>query len=1158
MIEQKLQTPSFYRVAGVPPGYDAVLLAQLASDGRDVLFVARDDVRLAQTIDALAFFAPTVRRLALPAWDCLPYDRVSPNASLLSRRIETLAELADGGGEPQGRVVVATVSALLQRLPPRALFAGARQVLKAGDRVDFGDLLATLERFGYGRAETVMEPGEFALRGGILDIFPPGRDEPLRLDFFGDELEGVRTFDPSSQRTTGRGSEVRLLPVSEIVLDDASVTRFRSGYRTLFGIAGSGDPLYESISSGRRHIGYEHWLPLFHERLETLFDYLPAATIVLDHQAEEAKEARLDLIAEYFHARVEVTGAETGAAAMPYRPVPPDRMFVAGAELALLLQGRIAAAFSPFAEPETAAIDGGGHPGRDFRDLRVAPDANVFDALRDHIAEARSAGRRVLLTAMSAGSADRLSALLREHGVAECAIVESPDQLQAAGVGLAVLGLERGFVAPGLLVVTEQDVLGERFARAPGRRRIRPENFITEASALTEGDLVVHVDHGIGRYAGLETISVAGAPHDCLQLVYEGGDKLYLPVENIELISRYGSEEAGVQLDKLGGAAWQARKARLKQRVREMADELIRIAAARALRQGARFTPPEGLFDEFAARFPYAETEDQLKAIQDTLEDLSAGHPMDRLICGDVGFGKTEVALRAAFVAAMSGKQVAVVVPTTLLSRQHYMTFAARFANYPIQVEQLSRLVSSKKAAEVKQGLAAGTVDVVIGTHALLAKSLRFRDLGLLIVDEEQHFGVAHKERLKSLKADVHVLTLTATPIPRTLQLALTGVRELSLIATPPVDRLAVRTFVLPFDPVVIREAIMRERFRGGQTFYVCPRIEDLGGIRDSLAKLVPEAKVVVAHGRMAPTELEQAVTDFYDGKYDILLSTNIIESGLDLPAVNTIVIHRADMFGLAQLYQLRGRVGRSKIRAYAYLTLPPRQKISKTAEKRLEVMQTLDSLGAGFSLASHDLDIRGAGNLLGAEQSGHIREVGIELYQQMLEEAVAEARGGELAEAGEESWSPQINVGTAILIPEAYVGDLNVRMSLYRRIAKVDSRDEIDALAAEMVDRFGPLPPEVENLLEIVDVKRLCRLANVEKVEAGPKGALAAFRNNTFANPAGLVAYLGKQSGTAKLRLDHRLVLMRSWETPAERLRGVRRLAQELASLAAAAPGAG
>jgi transcription-repair coupling factor (superfamily II helicase) len=587
---------------------------------------------------------------------------------------------------------------------------------------------------------------------------------------------------------------------------------------------------------------------------------------------------------------------------------------------------------------------------------------------------------------------------------------------------------------------------------------------------------------------------------------------------------------------------------------------LIRIAAARAVREAPALEPPEGLFDEFCARFPYTETDDQARAIGDVLEDLGSGRPADRLICGDVGFGKTEVALRAAFVTAIDGRQVAVVVPTTLLCRQHFRTFRERFAGLPVRIAELSRLVTAKVAKEVKAGLADGTVDIVIGTHALLAKDLSFRDLALLIVDEEQHFGVAHKERLKKLKTDVHVLTLSATPIPRTLQLALTGVREMSLIATPPVDRLAVRTFVLEYDPVVIREAILREHARGGQTFYVCPRIEDLAEVRDRLARLVPEVSVVMAHGRMAPRELEASVGSFYERAANVLLSTNIIESGLDLPAVNTIVIHRADMFGLAGLYQLRGRVGRGKLRAYAYLTLPPRRKLAKTAEKRLSVMQALDALGAGFTIASHDLDIRGAGNLLGDEQSGHIREVGIELYQSMLEEAVADARsaakGGDgAAEGGEHArdWSPQISLGLPVLIPENYVPDLGVRLGLYRRLGELADRDAVDAFAAELIDRFGQLPDEVNNLLQVVAIKQLCRAAHVEKIEAGPKGMVVGFRNNTFANPAGLVSFIGRQGVGCKLRPDHRLVFRRNLEVPAERLQGVRELVQALARIAAA-----
>jgi transcription-repair coupling factor (superfamily II helicase) len=733
---------------------------------------------------------------------------------------------------------------------------------------------------------------------------------------------------------------------------------------------------------------------------------------------------------------------------------------------------------------------------------------------------------------------------------------DSWQETRQVTASLVTLGIERGFVADGIGCVSEQDLLGERISR-PARRRKRADQFIAEATEIAEGDLVVHADHGIGRYDGLVTLHVTGAPHDCLRLLYDGNDKLFLPVENIEVLSRFGTETAGVALDKLGGSSWQARKAKMKSRIRDMAGELIRVAAERRLRDAEIMAPAEGAWDEFCARFPFAETDDQSRAIADVLEDLASGRPMDRLICGDVGFGKTEVALRAAFVAAMSGGQVAVVVPTTLLARQHFRTFSTRFAGLPIKVAQLSRMVTAKDAADVRRGVADGSINIVIGTHALLSKSVTFAGIALLIVDEEQHFGVAHKEKLKALKADMHVLTLTATPIPRTLQLALTGVREMSLIATPPVDRLAVRTFIMPFDAVVIREALQRERFRGGQVFCVVPRVEDLGRMAERLAQIVPEARTVQAHGRLAPTELERVMTEFGDGKYDILLSTNIVESGLDMPAVNTLLIYRADMFGLGQLYQLRGRVGRGKQRGYAYLTWPPNHSLSVAAEKRLTVMQTLDSLGAGFTLASHDLDIRGAGNLLGDEQSGHIREVGIELYQQMLEDAVADLRAAKGREKhADRDWTPNIGLGLPVLIPETYVRDLPVRLGLYRRIGALASDGESEAMAAELVDRFGKLPEEVENLLQVVALKRACREAGVEKLEAGPKGMVLGFRGNAFGNPVGLINWLSSKGGQIRLRPDHKLALVREMNV-SERLRTARDIVKSLNRIAGQAKAA-
>ena len=1148
--------PGRFVIAGAPPGHDAHAIARVAQRiGAAVLVVARDDVRMTQIEEGLAFFAPELPRLCFPAWDNLPYDRVSPNPELVGRRLNTLVSLTGEAAADAPLVVVTTVSALVQRVPPRQVLSGAVLSLQLGDRLKPEELAAHLVRVGYVRDETVTIRGEFAARGGIVDVFPPGYPEPLRFDYFGDELEAIRTFDSGSQRTTGRIETARIEPVTEVILDDRVIERFRLAFRALAGAVEADHPLYAAVSAGRRYAGMEHWLPLFYERLETLFDYLPDAPVILDHQAEEARDARLTLIADYYQARKQADEGRFGATGAAYHPVPPEAAFMSLADWEERAEVSAVARLSPFAPPPEAQglVDAGGRPGLDFAEARKREDANVFDLVAARIREHQEEGRRVMLAAVTAGSRDRLLSVFADHNLARPVPAGSwPEAkaLPARAATAVVLPLDRGYVTAKLAVIAETDVLGERIARRAGRR-IRPENFLTEASALSAGDLVVHINHGIGRYEGLETIQVGGAPHDCLRLVYAGDDRLYLPVENIDLISRYGSDAEAVSLDKLGGAAWQGRKARLKARIREMADELIKIAAARALHSAPQAAPTPGLFDEFCARFPYDETDDQARAIDDVLADLAAGRPADRLICGDVGFGKTEVALRAAFIVALEGRQVAVVVPTTLLCRQHYQTFCERFRGYPVRIAEVSRLVSAKDIKVTKAGLADGTVDIVVGTHALLAKDVRFRDLGLLVVDEEQHFGVAHKERLKALKADVHVLTLTATPIPRTLQMALSGVRELSLIATPPVDRLAVRTFVMEHDPVVIREAILREHYRGGQTFYVCPRIEDLDGIRDQLAKLVPEVSVIMAHGRMAARELEQAIGAFYERRFNVLLSTNIIESGLDLPAVNTIIIHRADMFGLAQLYQLRGRVGRGKARAYAYLTLPVRRKLTPTAEKRLQVMQALDSLGAGFALASHDLDIRGAGNLLGDEQSGHIREVGIELYQQMLEDAVAEARGAPMAADGED-WSPQISLGLSVLIPESYVPDLGLRLGLYRRLADLKDDKDLDAFAAELVDRFGPLPDEVDNLLRIVALKQACRRAGVEKVDAGPKGATVAFHNNDFANPGGLVTMIARQAGTMTLRPDHRLVLRRSWETPGDRLAGVRRLVTELAKIAA------
>ncbi|GAB4354717.1 MAG: transcription-repair coupling factor [Oricola sp.] len=1139
--------------AGAEPFVVNALCSKAAAANGPVIYVARDGAAVGDWAQVFSFVAPDIEIIGFPAWDCLPYDRVSPGSDVAARRLAAMARFAELRERPAPAVILTTANAILQRMPLPETIAAQTITARPGQHLRMDDIAAALAAAGFERVPTVREVGEYAVRGGILDIFAPGTPEAVRLDFFGDTLESVRSFDPATQRTIGQKTEFVLQPASEISLIPESVARFRQGYLSTFGAPSRDDALYASITSQQRFAGMEHWLPLFHDELTTLFDCLPDAPVVMEHLVREALTERRAMVEDHYEARRGQSDGALGGDGVPYKPLPPDALYLTPDEAVARASTRLVIDLSPFGVPETpdtTVFDLGIAAGRNFALERADKDANVFDQAAKHVASLRAGGKRVFLAGWSDGSLTRLLQILEEHGLEGIETVSSigvASALNRTRIAAAVLNIEHGFETSGFALIAEQDILGDRLVRH--RRRKKASDFISEASALAEGDIVVHVDHGIGRFVGLRTIEAACAPHDCLEIVYAGDGRLFLPVENIELLSRYGSDSSTAVLDRLGGGAWQARKAKLKKRLLDMADQLIRIAAARAARSAPVLRPPEGLYDEFAARFPYDETEDQLAAIDAVIGDLVAGKPMDRLVCGDVGFGKTEVAIRAAFIAALNGQQVAVVVPTTLLARQHFRSFSERFRGLPVKIAHASRLAGTKALAEAKKGIADGSVDIVIGTHALLGANISFRNLGLLIVDEEQHFGVKHKERLKELKSDVHVLTLTATPIPRTLQLAMTGVRELSLISTPPVDRLAVRTFVSPFDPLVIRETLLRERYRGGQSFYVCPRISDLAEVKAFLDEQVPELKVAVAHGQMPPGELDDIMNAFYDGSYDVLLSTTIVESGLDIPTANTMVVHRADMFGLAQLYQIRGRVGRAKVRAYALLTLPARKMLTKTAERRLKVLQSLDSLGAGFQLASHDLDIRGGGNLLGEEQSGHIREVGFELYQQMLEEAVLEMKGEATDDHGH--WSPQISVGTSVMIPESYVGDLQLRLSLYRRLGELEEIRDIDAFGAEMTDRFGAMPEEVEHLLKVVYIKALCRKANIEKLDAGPKGAVIQFRNKEFADPAGLIAFIGEQGSMAKIRPDQSIVFTRDWPTPAKRLAGSALLATKLARLA-------
>lgn len=1154
-------------LTNVPEGGDSYILAELLNHtgaSHDIIHIARNDTRMEQLAEAVAFFAPEAEIHLLPAWDCQPYDRVSPNHHITSCRIDTLCTLALSRASskmPRRRIVITTVNAILQRVPAWEILSQAILHVQTGTDISLDELIGFLIRNGYTRSATANEPGEFAVRGGIVDIVASGQEEGVRLDFFGDTLDNIRLFDPLTQISSGELSAITIKPAGEVPSHPEAIQRFRQQYRAMFGAVAGDDPLYEAISDGRKYPGMEHWLPLFYEKLETLFDYLPHAAITTDHLVTEARDERIAAVLDHYQARKNTEVRESDN--VPYHPVEPDFLYVKAEEWEEAFAARQVIYFSPFAVPDSGVKDYGTVVEAGYRSVKALATEStklkksVFELLKEYVAEKRPNKTRCIIACYSNGSRERLQHILTEHGIHAMIIGAWVEAVQVSGktVGLITLPLEQGFETGSYIILSEQDVLGERIIRKSSRKK-RSENFLSEAASLTHGELVVHKEHGIGRFEGLETLVVSGENHDCLRIIYDGGDKLFVPVENIELVTRYGGENDNVRLDKLGSASWQARKARLKGRIKIAAEALLKIAAERALRTAPMLAPLKGMYEEFCARFPYSETDDQLRAIEEVEVDLSSGKPMDRLICGDVGFGKTEVALRAAFVAVGSEDrqsiQVAIVAPTTILCRQHYLTFKKRFEGLPVRIRQLSRMVPAKAATETKKLISDGQVDIVVGTHALLAKSIQFKNLGLLVVDEEQHFGVGQKERLKELRANVHVLTLSATPIPRTLQMSLTGIKELSLIATPPVDRLAVRTFVLPFDPVVIREAILREHYRGGRTFYVCPRIKDLEEVEKKLQTLVPEVKVVVAHGQMPPQKLDDIMNAFYEGKFDILLSTTIVESGLDIPNANTIIIHRSDHFGLAQLYQLRGRVGRGKIRAYAYLTLPPKKVPTGDALKRLEVMQKLDTLGAGFTLASHDMDIRGFGNLVGEEQSGHIKEVGIELYQEMLREAVAavklEKTEEEVAEA--EGWSPQINLGISVLIPETYVADLSLRLGLYRRVAGLGTREEIDSFAAELIDRFGALPKEVVHLLAIIGIKQVCRRAGIEKVDVGPKGAVVAFRHNCFAKPDVLIDFIARNAKTIKLRADQKLVVIQEWHTPEARIAGMGKVLDTIAGL--------
>ncbi len=1119
-------------------GARSLALAEAARRGH-LLAVVTPDVRGRERLeDELRFYlgdkGPPV--LTFPDWECLPYDAFSPHPDIVSSRLATLAALPH---LTTGGIVLLAAPTLMHRLPPAAHLLGHSFLLHPGDRLDIEAFRERLVRAAYRAVGQVAEPGEFAVRGGIVDLYPMGAGAPFRLDLFDDIIESIRAFDPDTQRSDALVSEIRMLPAREHPLTNEAVQAFRAAYRAAF----AGDPraslIYRDVSAGSSPPGIEYYLPLFFEKMATFFDYLPAeATFAFIDDAPGKMAAFVTEAAERYEA----------CRANIERPaLPPAQLF--------LDTGELERALAPFGQIHVGAAGAG--ILRSFVSAMppVLPlDAHglehghaLIDYLRHHTG-------RVLLVAETPGRREALRSLLGAHGLIPHAFDDWASFIAADNkLGLLSAPLDQGLEIddPHVSVVAESQLYGERAQQRRRRRtKLRDQHAVLKGlSELKEGDAVVHEDHGVGRYLGLVRLHAGGHENEFLALEYADGDKLYLPVTDLHLVTRYtGTDPDHAPLHKLGGDAWDKAKRRAQEKARDAAAELLEIYARRAARPGHAFAPRDADYERFADAFPFEETPDQTRVINEVLSDMEAGRPMDRLVCGDVGFGKTEVAMRAAFLAVHDHRQVAVLVPTTLLAQQHYQNLRDRFADLPVEIELLSRFRTKAGIDEALAHLEAGKVDIIIGTHRLLQDDVRFKALGLVVIDEEHRFGVRQKERMKALRAHVDILTLTATPLPRTLNMAMAGLRDVSLIGTPPQDRLSIKTFVTSWQDALIREACLREMRRGGQIYFLHNDVRTMERREHSLRELIPEADIRIAHGQMPERELERVMLDFYHQRFHILLCSTIIETGIDVPTANTIVIERADRFGLAQLHQLRGRVGRSHHRAYAYLLTPEGVTLAGDARKRLDAIASLEDLGAGFALASHDLEIRGAGELLGESQSGQIDEVGFTLYGELLERAVATLKaGGTVDESSVLSRTTDMDLHVPALLPDEYCPDPHTRLVLYKRIANAADATELDDLAGELMDRFGPPPTPAARLFEIARLRRQARALGVTRIDAGPKGARIEFTAKPNVDPATMIRLI--QTNPRQYRLDGPQCLRASgeWTDADTRIRALRDLLKQL-----------
>ena len=1115
----------------IPPGYGekiaslgqligasaALALVELARQtGRPVVALAHDPREADQLEAELRFFAgDSLDVHHFVERETLPYDAFSPHQDIVSQRLSVLGDLPD---ITSGLVVVSAPS-LIQRLPPQS-YVGARTLsLAVGRRLDRDQFVDTLTSSGYYRVPEVSEHGEFAIRGALIDVFPMGSRTPIRIDLFDDEIDSLRFFDPQSQVSEGRNEAVEILPASEIPLDADSIRGFRERYRERFEGQPSRSRVYREVSEGIAHGGIEYYLPMFFDESASFLDYCPNGSIVF---APTSLDEILDTAWAEVEERYELCNIDAE------RPIlRPEEAFLPLAELRTRLTGFRRIGWSNHSLPERS--DTLNVATRKPPALRI--ESRYEDASKALMAFLDEFEGRVMFTADSPGRRESVLEFLKGRGL-ELARCDAWNDFISNDkrIGVATAPLEDGVLLTeaGVAVISEHQLFGDRPKQ---RRRLRrserdPESIIRQLNDLEIGSPVVHEEFGIGRYQGLVTLETGGIAAEFLMLEYADGDKLYVPVHALDLISRYtGASAENAPLHRLGSDQWAKAKKRAIAKIRDVAAELLDIYARRAARPGHRLKWPEGDYRAFEAGFPYEATEDQQQAIDDVLADLASDRPMDRVVCGDVGFGKTEVALRAAFAAVHAGKQVILLVPTTLLAQQHGQTFKDRFADWPVRVEILSRFRSRKDVDSVVSGLRAGQVDIVIGTHRLLQHVREIGDLGLVIIDEEHRFGVRHKEALKSLKSEVDVLTLTATPIPRTLNLALGGLREMSLITTPPAERLAVKTFVAQWNDSVIREACLREIKRGGQVYFVHNRVQDIEDIADRLEKLVPEASIRIGHGQMQERELEQVMVDFYHRRFNLLLCTTIIESGIDVPTANTIIINRADRFGLAQLHQLRGRVGRSHHRAFAYMVAPPKAAMTADAQKRLEAIDSLEDLGSGFTLATHDLEIRGAGELLGETQSGQMHEIGFSLYTEMLGRTIDAMKHGDEADLDKPlNAGVDINLHVPALLPDDYVPDVHLRLILYKRIASTKSEEELRELQVELIDRFGLLPEAAKTLMRTAAIKLRAQKLGIEKIDVAESGGFAQFREDSTLEPMALIRLVQNEGRTYRMRGPHRL----------------------------------